>query len=222
MLHLIRRFASLELAQQCSRYLLIDTVRSEQSSYVLWSMPKRHGDLEIELTQTVDRMRPVKLSKIRLKNTSGEARKFRVYGYAEWVLGNNQARTAPFVLSTFDEETGALLASNPYDINYPGRFAFLAGPEQPEGYTTSRREFIGRNGSLKAPAGLQQARLSGRTGGGLDPCAAIQVALDLDNGEDQDVVFRLGAARDKASALRLVHQYRGLAAASAQLAAVEQ
>ena len=47
MLHLIRRFASLELAQQCSRYLLIDTVRSEQSSYVLWSMPKRHGDLEI-------------------------------------------------------------------------------------------------------------------------------------------------------------------------------
>lgn len=44
LLHLIRRFASLELAQQCSRYLLIDNVRSEQSSYVLWSMPKRHGD----------------------------------------------------------------------------------------------------------------------------------------------------------------------------------
>lgn len=47
MLHLIRRFASLELAQQCSRYLLIDNVRSEQSSYVLWSMPKRHGDQQI-------------------------------------------------------------------------------------------------------------------------------------------------------------------------------
>lgn len=47
LLHLIRRFASLELAQQCSRHLLIDNVRSEQSSYVLWSMPKSHGDLEI-------------------------------------------------------------------------------------------------------------------------------------------------------------------------------
>lgn len=44
LLHLIRRFASLELAQQCSRYLLIDNVRSEQSVYVLWSMPKQHGD----------------------------------------------------------------------------------------------------------------------------------------------------------------------------------
>ncbi|SIQ85675.1 GlxA family transcriptional regulator [Aquipseudomonas alcaligenes] len=47
LLHLVRRFASLELAQLCSRYLLIDNVRSEQSSYVLWSMPKSHGDADI-------------------------------------------------------------------------------------------------------------------------------------------------------------------------------
>ena len=44
LLHLIRRFASLELAQQCSRYLLIDNVRSEQSVYISWSMPRSHGD----------------------------------------------------------------------------------------------------------------------------------------------------------------------------------
>lgn len=44
MLHLIRRFASLELAQRCSKYLLIDNVRSEQSVYVMWSMPKNHSD----------------------------------------------------------------------------------------------------------------------------------------------------------------------------------
>ncbi|MDW3711212.1 MULTISPECIES: GlxA family transcriptional regulator [Pseudomonas] len=44
LLHLIRRFASRELAQQCSRYLLIDGTRSEQSVYVSWSMPRGHGD----------------------------------------------------------------------------------------------------------------------------------------------------------------------------------
>ena len=47
LLHLIRRFASLELAQMCSKYLLIDNVRSEQSVYVMWSLPKEHGDGEI-------------------------------------------------------------------------------------------------------------------------------------------------------------------------------
>ncbi|MNM84658.1 HTH-type transcriptional regulator CdhR [compost metagenome] len=44
LLHVIRRFASLALAHQCSRYLLIDNMRTEQSVYVLWSMPKQHGD----------------------------------------------------------------------------------------------------------------------------------------------------------------------------------
>lgn len=47
LLHLIRRFASRELAQQCSRYLLIDNVRSEQSIYISWSLPRSHGDKAI-------------------------------------------------------------------------------------------------------------------------------------------------------------------------------
>ncbi|MEN0105115.1 MAG: GlxA family transcriptional regulator [Pseudomonas sp.] len=47
LLHLVRRFASLELAQQCGKYLLVDAVRSEQSVYVMWSLPKSHGDGDI-------------------------------------------------------------------------------------------------------------------------------------------------------------------------------
>jgi transcriptional regulator GlxA family with amidase domain len=47
LLHLVRRFASLELAQQCGKYLLVDAVRSEQSVYVMWALPKSHGDGEI-------------------------------------------------------------------------------------------------------------------------------------------------------------------------------
>ncbi|MDQ0739923.1 GlxA family transcriptional regulator [Pseudomonas sp. W4I3] len=47
MLHLIRRFGSPELAHTCSKYLLIDNVRTEQSVYALWSLPKSHGDVEI-------------------------------------------------------------------------------------------------------------------------------------------------------------------------------
>ncbi len=44
LLHLVRRFASRELAQQCGRYLLIDSVRSEQTVYISWSMPRGHAD----------------------------------------------------------------------------------------------------------------------------------------------------------------------------------
>lgn len=51
LLHLIRRFASRELAQQCSRYLLVDGVRSEQSVYIKWSMPRDHADEAVARVQ---------------------------------------------------------------------------------------------------------------------------------------------------------------------------
>ncbi|MDL5591315.1 GlxA family transcriptional regulator [Bacillus subtilis] len=47
LLHVVRRFASLELAQTCGRYLLIDSVRTGQSAYVMWSTPKGHGDAKV-------------------------------------------------------------------------------------------------------------------------------------------------------------------------------
>lgn len=47
LLHLVRRFASLELARQCGKYLLMDAVRTEQSVYVMWVLPKNHGDSDI-------------------------------------------------------------------------------------------------------------------------------------------------------------------------------
>ncbi|WP_369987573.1 GlxA family transcriptional regulator [Pseudomonas xanthosomatis] len=47
MLHIIRRFASRELAQQCSSFLLLDGVRTSQSVYVTWSMPRGHADSAI-------------------------------------------------------------------------------------------------------------------------------------------------------------------------------
>ncbi|WP_296981053.1 GlxA family transcriptional regulator [Thalassolituus sp. UBA1505] len=51
LLHLVRRFGSAELAHTCSRYLLIDHVRPKQSPYVMWTMPKNHGDEQIRRVQ---------------------------------------------------------------------------------------------------------------------------------------------------------------------------
>jgi cyclic beta-1,2-glucan synthetase len=168
-----------------------------------------HDDLEIEMTQTVDRNRPVKLAKIRVKNASDTARTFRVYGYAEWVLGNNATRTAPFVLSSYDEETGALLASNPYEINYPGRFAFLAGPDQPAGYSTNRREFIGRNGTIKLPQAVARlSKLSDSIDSESDPCAALAFDIELAPGQSRELTFFLGETDTMEGAVDLIKSVR--------------
>ena len=39
---------------------------------------------------------------------------------------------------------------------------------------------------------MGKAKLSGRAGAGLDACAAIQSVMDLADGEERELVFRLG------------------------------
>src|SRR5690606_7558365 len=126
--------------------------------------------LRVELTQTVDRERPVKLSSMRIHNGSAKPRQLRVYAYAEWVLGNNPNRTAPYIVTDQDEETGALLATNRFSAGYC-RHAFLACDAPVSGFTTSRRDFIGRFGTISSPAAVQTgAPLGGMTGLDGDPC----------------------------------------------------
>ena len=60
---------------------------------------------------------------------------------------------------------------------------------------------------------MHRVRLSGKTGAGLDPCAAMQVTFDLADGQQREIVFRLGAASSADAASQLVQRFRGSAAA---------
>jgi cellobiose phosphorylase len=67
---------------------------------------------------------------------------------------------------------------------------------------------------------LLREHLSGQLGPGLDPCAAIQVVLELDVGQTSETVFRLGMGRDWGEAVSLARACRGVDAAHDALDAV--
>ncbi|SFB26911.1 cyclic beta-1,2-glucan synthetase [Rhizobium sp. NFR07] len=165
--------------------------------------------LKLALTQTVDRNRAAKLSHMVLRNTGSETRKLRLYGYVEWLLGTNAAKTAPFILSSRDEETGALIATNPFSINFR-RFAVMGMMQTPSGFTASRREFLGRFGSVQLPAAVMSgSALSGSLDLDGDPCAALAYDVELAPGQETEVTFFLGDAETKEEAQALAAQLKG-------------
>lgn len=164
----------------------------------------------------------VKFSLLKLRNLSGRVRRLSVTGYVEWVLGDLQARTRMHVVSEVDVASGVLIARNPYNTEFEGRVAFFDVDAESRSYTADRAEFLGRNGHMGAPAALRHAHLSGRTGVGLDPCAAIQVPVTLAPMEAFETTFRLGAAVDHDAAIRLAERNKGAAAAHAALTAVRK
>jgi hypothetical protein len=101
------------------------------------------------------------------------------------------------------------VGAQPYNTEFAGRVAFFDVDEPKRSVSGDRTEFLGRNGTPGNPAALRRVRLSGRVGAGLDPCAAIQVGIDLPDGQQREIVFRLGVGRDAGEALGLVQRFRG-------------
>jgi cellobiose phosphorylase len=178
-----------------------------------------------ELTIYVALDSAVKFSLLRLRNESGHARRLSATAYVEWVLGDLRPKSAMHVVSEIDAQSGALFARNAYSTEFPGRVAFLDiedAQSAQRSLTADRTEFIGRNGTLASPAAMKRVRLSGKVGAGLDPCAAMQVRIDLADGQEREIVFRLGVAPNADEAARLAQRWRGAFAARAVLHGIHE
>ena len=162
------------------------------------------GGIHSELWVYVDVDDPVKFSVLKVRNGSGRARRLSATGFVEWVLGDLRTKSAAHIITEIDAASGALFARNPYNSEFAGRVAFFDVDDLSRTLSGDRTEFLGRNGALANPDALTRSRLSGRLGAALDPCGAIQVPFELADGEERQIIFRLGAGRS-------VDQARGLA-----------
>ena len=202
-------------------------IRDEAGSYVA-----RHGrgysrfehtahGIALDLLQFVPLDDPIKISRLKLHNTSSRTRHLSVTAYAEWVLGPSRTVSAPFVATEIDPVTGAMFARNAWNAAFGSRVAFAdlngyqtdwTGDRREFGqtdWTGDRREFIGRNGTLSSPAALAGATaLSNTVGAGLDPCGALRTTIELPPHGTVEVVFFLGQAASAEDARSLIARYR--------------
>jgi cyclic beta-1,2-glucan synthetase len=175
-----------------------------------------------ELTVYVAIDATVKFATLKLHDDSGRPRRISATGYWEWVFSDLRQRSALHIQTEMDPESGALLARNFYNKDFPEWIAFLDVDGGDKTFTADRNEFLGRNGSLAEPAALARRGLSGAVGAGLDPCGAVQTIIDLAPGQDREISFRLGAGKNLTEVQRLVRRYREAGASKSALQAAQQ
>ena len=183
----------------------------------------RRGDLEVTASWCVDAATSVKQVRLRLVNRGHRTLQLRLAGIAEWMMGANRAdrgsthtvarrQTLEAVQDpALDADTRRsstvtvlLCTQKERSTGFGNGTAFfaLAGPtsDAPD-WTCDRRECFDARGRLVLPDYFGQ-----RSGGGLDPCAALAARIELDAGDTQERVFLLGYADTPEAAHRLAYQ----------------
>ena len=137
---------------------------------------------------------PVKICRLRLRNDSSRKRRLTATWFAEWTLGSNREDQQTHIQCSRDSQSGALLAQQYWTGPSRGYIAFAAASPAPSSWTMDRGQFLGRDGSRSNPEALGRLRLDNRTGVASDPCAAQQVTIVLERGQQTEVIFLLGQA----------------------------
>ena len=154
----------------------------------------------------------VKWWNLRLVNGDAQTRHIEVFLYVEWILGILREDSVRHVISDYDPLTQTLFAVNHYNNEFAGRYVVVGSDQEISAFTTDRVEFIGRNIDLSSPQALEGAvtrglanllgtqrslvELSGRTGAALDQCAVLGVRVELEAGQDKNLLFFMSECRN--------------------------
>jgi cellobiose phosphorylase len=152
--------------------------------------------------------KPVRLQRLRLRNNSSRRRKLTVTAYATLVLGPDPEETGMHVVTKWDLQSQSLFARNSYNPEFCDCITFATSAPTPTSFTADRAGFIGRNRSLRDPVAMEHERLTGDVGAGLDPCAAVQVVVEIEPGHTAEMTFLVGQADDEVKARGLVTRFR--------------
>ena len=176
----------------------------------------------------------VELWKVRLKNTLTAPRRLELTGYLEWCCGVSPAPRREFhklFIETAREENAVLAWNHMWDVpsarwghwntDFPYVCAFGT-----TGHVTSaegeKSEFLGRNGTPRAPEALAHAEWRGLFGRHFDPVAAMRMHVDLGPGEEKIIGFAVAVGRSRDETNDLLHRWLDVAAMQKALADVKQ
>ncbi|MCC5879697.1 MAG: glycosyl transferase [Idiomarina sp.] len=162
--------------------------------------------IELDLLQLVPLSDTIKISRLTIHNHSTSKRRLSVTAFVSWVLGASRNSNAPFIQTTVDDK-GAILARNPWSLDFSSRIAFADLAGQQTSWTANREEFLGRMNTIPQALSSKQP-LSKTTGVALDPCAALQQSVTLAPGASTEVVFLLGQGESTDEVARLLATYR--------------
>ncbi|MGZ7030983.1 MAG: GH36-type glycosyl hydrolase domain-containing protein [Thermoanaerobaculia bacterium] len=193
-----------------------------------------HGGIESSWTLFAHAVETVELWIVRLRNTSSKSRRLELTGYLEWCCGVTPAPRREFhkLFIETEREGNAIFGWNHmWDVgskewgHWNTDFPYHAGFGTTENLISAEGDktaFLGRNATLRAPAGIDEPSWPSLFGRHYDPVAAMRIGVDIAAGEERSLGFAIAVERTRAGAASVLNQWLNMNAMERALVEVKQ
>ncbi len=186
-----------------------------------------------ELTYFVPRKEPVEIWKVKIKNDTRRKRRFSLYGFVEWLIGEYFLELRIHNITTlynkvwWDGETGAILGKKTASWEQgnirPFKGLVFFGPNfKVDGYECLKTVFTGRYNDISYPDGLKNEALRNSNCEGEDAVGVLQHNFGLDGLGEKEFVFILGQVEGKERAKEILNKYQDIIQVRKELEAVRK
>ena len=135
------------------------------------------------------------VQKMTLRNTSSEAKKFKLFSFAEWCLWNAATDMENFQrnFSTGEVEVdGSVIYHKTEYKERRNHYAFYSVNAPINGFDTDRETFIGLYNEFRDPQNVLAGESGNSVAHGWSPIASHCIEVELAAGESKDFIFLLG------------------------------
>ena len=140
------------------------------------------------------------VQKMTIRNTSAQAKRIKLFSFAEWCLWNAATDMENFQrnFSTGEVEVdGSVIYHKTEYKERRNHFAFYSVNTPIQGFDTDREAFIGLYNEFRDPQNVIEGKPSNSIAHGWSPIASHYLELELQAGESKELIFLLGYVENK-------------------------
>lgn len=153
------------------------------------------NNLSVQVTSFVPQGFHAEVQWLKLKNSGSEVKRFRLFSYLEWNLWNALDDMTNFQRNYSTGEVEVEDSVIYHKTEYRERrnhYAFHSVNRKTDGFDTDRESFMGLYNATSEPEAVIAGRSTNSIAHGWSPVASHMLELELQPGEEQELVFILG------------------------------
>ena len=159
-----------------------------------------------ELSVFVPKEDTAKVGILKLKNTTPNKKKLKLYYYAKMALGEDEIKSDGYINVKFEANNNLLEARNLYNSEIENTIAFISSSEKIKSYTGDKKFFLGKGG-IQNPDGIKKLYLNNESGLGGLSSAVIEIDIEIESFSEKEISLVLGAGESEIEVKDLAYKY---------------